>query len=96
MTLRITKMKLEIDNCLIKISGDAICMREADYRDGRKMDASVMRINGKPMIDRLRSIFEEFIISYLITVMFNDNTIISRSSKIPRKSFIKYENTYNI
>lgn len=86
-------MKLEIDNCLIMISGDAICMREADYRDGRKMDAIVMRINGKSMIDRLRSIFKEFIISCLISVMFNDNTIISRSSKITRKSYIKYENT---
>ncbi|KYN00560.1 hypothetical protein ALC62_08670 [Cyphomyrmex costatus] len=30
--------------------GDAICMREADYRDDRKTDATVTRIDGKPMV----------------------------------------------
>ena len=39
--------------------GDAICMREADYRDDRKTDAIVTRIDGKPMagpleIDKIR------------------------------------------
>jgi len=55
-TLYVTKIKFKIDNCLIMTSGDAICMREADYGDGKKTDAIVTRIDGKPMVGLLRSI----------------------------------------
>lgn len=37
-------------------SDDAICMRKADYADGRKTGAIVTRIDGKPMLDLFRSI----------------------------------------
>lgn len=45
------KIKFKIDNCLIMVLDDAICMRKANYADGRKTGTPVTRIDEKPMLD---------------------------------------------
>ncbi|KYN43751.1 hypothetical protein ALC56_02014 [Trachymyrmex septentrionalis] len=55
--------------------GDAICMREADYKDDRKTDAIITRIDGKPMIIHggiISGLFHEDGISEIAGIPFRE------------------------